>query len=240
MDELATHDAYLEVEQSGRWSAFILDLPGCFAYGADESEALSALTAAIPDYYQWLRAHDEYAPEVRGPWRVIPRETFRTSLVGDHEVHAFFTPEGQPTDDEELDWRLTLLDWAHADLAALLRQIPPSTMDLRPADGGWSVRQVVDHAAQVAVRYVSHLDEPFNPPSIEHMPGSPLERLNQVHAACMARLRATTDLQRGRVLEDRGERWSLAKVLRRGVSHLRDHTAQIERIVSISGFAPRW
>lgn len=235
MDEPVTHDAYLEVAQSGKWTAYILDLPGCFAYGSDEQQALTALTNAIPAYYAWLRAHDDYTPEVRGPWRVVPRETVRAHLLGEHEVGALFACEEQPTDDEELDWRLALLEWAYADLEALLRRMPAAAMEVQSPAGGWSLRQIVDHVAQAQLRYVAHLEEPFTPPSIEQMPGPSVERLRQVHAACVARLRATTDLQRTRVLEERGERWSLRKVLRRSIWHVRDHTAQVERVVRDSG-----
>ena len=239
MDAPITYDAYLEVGQDGQWLAVIPDLPGCFGGGATEQAALSALTAAIPAYYAWLKTHDDYTPEVRGPWRVAPRETFRTVMVGDYEVGAFFTPDAEPVDDEELDWGLALLGWAHEDLMSLACGAPDAVLDAPPTAGGRTLRQALDHVAQTQLWYVSCLDTFPVPTAISQLPGATVERLDRVHAACVDRLRAATDEQRTRVIERHGERWSMRKVLRRSVWHVRDHTAQIQQALVAQRLAPR-
>jgi predicted RNase H-like HicB family nuclease len=228
MDDPVTYDAYLEVGQDGRCLALILDLPGCFAEGSTEQEALAALTAALPPYFGWLRAHDDYTPEVRGPWRVVPRETFHTFIAGDREVHAFFTPDDQSTTDDELDWNLALLDWAHDDLLDLVGSLPPAALDARPAAGGPTIGALVDDVAQGLLWYVSLLDESPVPPAIGRMPGAPAERLRRVHDACVQRLRGASEERHTWVLDRWGERWSMRKVLRRCVWLVRDHTQRIE------------
>jgi predicted RNase H-like HicB family nuclease len=234
VDTPITYDAYLERHQDGRWLAIIPDLPGCFGSGPTDQAALAALTAAIPPYYAWLRTHDDYTPQVRGPWAVVPRETFQTFIAGDYEVNAFFAPDAQPVDDDELDWGLALLAWAYEDLMRLVRAAPPSALDAVSASGGRTPRQILDHVAQMQLWYVSRLDASPVPTAIGQLPGAPIERLERVYAACADRLRATTDQQRVQVLQHQGERWSLRKVLRRGVWHVRDHTAEITCLLGAS------
>lgn len=229
MDTPTTYDAYLEVSPNGLWLASILDLTGCFAYGGNEAEALAALVAAIPGYYAWLKAHDDYTPDVRGPWQVIPHETFRTYMAGNVEVRAFFTPDAQPVDDEELDWGLALLNWAVEDLVALLRGQPESALDRVPATGGWSIRKVLEHLTNEQFWYVTRLDGAPTAPPIAANAGASLAQLQQVVASCAARLRKASDAERVAVNEFQGERWSLRKIVRRSVWHARDHTAQVRQ-----------
>ena len=225
-----THDAYLEVNRDGRWTALILDLPGCFAFGRDEAGSLAALTASLPTYYAWLRSHDDYMPEVRGPWQVVPRDVFNTRGSGEDEVSAFFAPDAQAVDDEELDWGLALLGWAHEDLMRVVRAVPTAGLDAPPPQGGRTLRQILDHVGQAQLWYVTRLDESPVPTAIAQLGGETVERLDRVHNACVARLRGASDEQRARVLDHAGERWSMRKVLRRSVQHAREHTAEIQRL----------
>jgi predicted RNase H-like HicB family nuclease len=238
VDAANTYAAYLEVGQDGQWLAVIPDLPGCFGRGATEQAALSALTAAIPSYYAWLQAHDDYTPVVHGPWNVLPRETFHTFLVGDYEVNAFFTPDGEPVDDDELEWGLALLGWAHEDLMRQVGGAPAAVLDAPSLAGGATLRQALDHVAQAQLWYVSRLDAFPVPTAVSQLPGATIERLDRVHAACVDRLRAASDDQRTRLLEHQGERWSLRNVLRRSVWHVRDQTAQIQSILAAQRPAP--
>lgn len=226
-----THDAYLEVERDGRWTAQILDLPGCFAFGRDEAGALAALTASLPTYYAWLRSHDDYMPDVRGPWQVVPRETLNTRPVGEHEVNAFFAPDAQAVDDEELDWGLALLGWAHEDLMRMARALPAAALDVPPPQGGRTLRQILDHVGQSQLWFVSRLDASPVPTAISQLGGETVERLDRVHNACESRLRGANEEQRARVLDHEGERWSMRKVLRRSVQHTREHTAEVQRLM---------
>ncbi|MGH2484578.1 MAG: hypothetical protein ACRDHE_01070, partial [Ktedonobacterales bacterium] len=72
MDQDTVYDGYVEQNAAGAFLAFLADLPGCAARANSEPAALAALTAAIPGYFDWLRAHDEYTPVVHGPFRVVP------------------------------------------------------------------------------------------------------------------------------------------------------------------------
>lgn len=237
MDEPVTYDVYLEIGQDGRCTARILDLPGCFASGASEEHALVALNAIIPRYYSWLKQHDEYTPDVRGPWRLAPRETFRTFMSGNYEVGAFFTPDAVPVDDEELDWGLALLGWAYEDLLAMIRALPSALLDAAPASGGWTVRQTAEHVAGAQLWYLTRLDAQPKRPAFSQPGTDPATQLQHASATAISALRAASDEQRTAVLEHHGERWSMHKVVRQSVQHILDHTGQIQRTVSASGFA---
>jgi predicted RNase H-like HicB family nuclease len=196
----AVYDGSLEVRPDGTCLAQIADLPGCFGRGTGQEDALAALVAAIPGYYAWLSAHDEYTPLMHGPYTVTPREVIRLS---DERLGAFFAADAAPISNEDLDWYLALLDWAYGDLAALAAQPPVSPM--------------LDAVAQEQLRLTTRLDARPVVPAITHLPGTPADHLRQVWQASLARLRGATDEERARVWEHEGERWSLRKVLRRSV-----------------------
>lgn len=231
MAEPTTYDAYLEVEQNGRWVARILDLTGCLASGASETEALAALAAAIPGYFAWLKRHDDYTPEMHGPFQVVPRETYRTRMIGDDEVNAFFPADDLTMDNEELDWGLALLGWATEDLGALLRAQPPGALERRPAAGGWSAGEIVTHLTRSQLWLVTRLDDPPIPPPVELGPGDPVAQLATVTSACVARLRAASNDERTTLHVLHGEQWSLRKIVRRSVEHALEHTAQVRALL---------
>ena len=47
----------LENNTEGRSQAWVLDHPGCFAYGSNGSQALQAVPQAILDYRHWIETH---------------------------------------------------------------------------------------------------------------------------------------------------------------------------------------
>ena len=200
MGDGAVYDGSLEVRPDGSCLAQITDLPGCSGRGMGQDAALAALVAAIPGYYAWLSAHDEYTPVMHGPYTVTPREIAR---LGDGRIGAFFATDAEPVTNEDLDWYLALLDWAYGDLAALAAQAPTGAMP--------------DAVAQEQLWLTTRLDTRPVVPLITQLPGTPVDHLRQIWQASLARLRAATDEERARVWEHEGERWSLRKLLRRSV-----------------------
>lgn len=207
MSEKVTYDASIEMQPDGSCLAQLLDLPGCFGRGTDEASALAALAVAIPDYYAWLRRHDDYTPDVAGPFAVTPKQVERVQMVNGRIVGAFFATEDEPVTNEDLDWLLALLDWTYSDLYALLAALPAS--------------ERAEQTAQEQLWLISRIDSHPIVPRIEQLPGTALDKLRQVWRASIQRLRTTSDEERQRILEHDGERWSLRKVLRRSVLHAR-------------------
>ena len=220
MGEEVVYDAYVEIQPDGVCLAQLLDLPGCFAHAADDASALAVLAAAIPEYYAWLRRHDEYTPDVRGPFRVTLKQREPVQVINSRATGAFFAPDAEPVTSEDLDWLLALLDWTYGDLAALLAALPAAALE-HPGPDGVAPRAFADRTAQEQLWLVSRIEPQPAVPLVEQLPGTALDRLRQVWRASVHRLRGASDEDRERILEHDGERWSLRKVLRRSVLHAR-------------------
>lgn len=223
--EPTTYDAYLELRDDGSCLAQLLDLPGCYSLAGSQAASLSALAAAIPRYFDWLRRHDDYTPEVHGPFAVLPREVVRVSSVNTAPGSAFFSPSATPVTAEDLDWFVALLDWAFADFYALVSaQAVGATDARRPGGVGPTAEQVADEVAQQQLWLLSRIEPQPRVPQLAQLPGTSLDKLRQVWQASLHRLRNTQDDERERILEHDGERWSLRAVLRCSVLLVRMRT----------------
>jgi predicted RNase H-like HicB family nuclease len=214
MDGTTTYDAYLERVTGGRWRARILDLSGCWADGTTEQAALDGLMAAIPAYFAWLRAHDEYTPVVSGPFAVRPSESQPAGGERGNLVGAFFAPDALPADDDELDWELALLRWAYDDLLAAL----PTARG--PQGFGHELGDIV--LAQHGL--LAAFDPALAPDLGAEAPHEPAAYLAAFAETVIRGLRAATPEQRTAVRDWLGGRWSLRKVLRRGIELVREQT----------------
>lgn len=213
--ESMTYDAYIEQQDDGFCLAQLLDLPGCYAAGSSPESALSALAAAIPAYYEWLRRHDDYTPEVHGPFEVAPKETQRVGQVNGRRTRAFFAPTAEPVTAEDLDWFAALLDWAYADFASLLNTRLGVDAAALP---------LAEQVAQEQLWLLSRVEPQPRVPQLAQLPGTSRDKLRQVWQASLHRLRSTTDDERERILEHDGERWSLRKVLHASILLVRMQT----------------
>jgi hypothetical protein len=165
-------------------------------------------------YYDWLRRHDEYTPEVHGPFRVHARERVHVSSGG-----AFFSVAAEPVSDEDLDWTLALLDWAYEDLYGVV--CTAFTVGGQTAEGA---QHSADTTAQTQLWLLSRLEVYPTPPDLSQRPGSSVDRLHHVWQTSRWRLRNASDEQRVRQLDHDGERWSMRKVLWRSVLVAREAT----------------
>jgi predicted RNase H-like HicB family nuclease len=213
MSEKTVYEAFVEIREDGSALAHVLDLPGCSAAGATEAEALVRVASQIAPHYAWLRRHDEYTPHVLGDATVVTREVVRLGAPG-QRGGAFFSAAAVPVTNEDLDWYLALLDWAYTDLYASSHAWESAVVF---GPDGRAARAVVQQVAQGQVWLISRLEEQPRVPLVDQLPGTPLGRLRQVWQASLARLRAASDVERARILEHDGERWSLRKVLDRSI-----------------------
>ena len=230
----ATYDVYLEETKEGATLALILDLPGCFATGATRQEALENLQETTAAYHAWLRKHDDYAPDVRGPFVFSLKEVFQTSYQGEYEVNSFFVLDAEPATDEDIEWALTLLGWQREDVLERVSSLSEDVLDWKlpeAPDDTLSIRQILDHVAQAEVWYMGRLDE--KPPSIvvANLPGPTIDRLQRTRQAAIMRIKSYPKEFRGKILIHQGEQWSLRKALRRAIWHERDHLNQIDEML---------
>jgi predicted RNase H-like HicB family nuclease len=218
------YDGYLERYGDGTCLAQLADLPGCFSLGTSPEEAMQRITAAIPAYYAWLAGHDEYTPLVQGPFHVVAKEVQETTP----ERGVFFASDAVPVTAEDLDWYLVLLEWAFEDLLALARSMPVSTLELPGEDGRSGRDCLIGVSAHLSRGLVYLLDQPA-----PLVPGtiplaSVLGWLEGAVQASIARLRATDEAERARIVEHEGMRWSVRRVLRQAILDARIQLAALE------------
>ncbi|HEX8998191.1 MAG TPA: hypothetical protein VF812_19360 [Ktedonobacterales bacterium] len=205
LSEDATYDAYLLRYPDGTWMAQLTDLPGAYATGSSQEEALARLAAAIPAYYAWLSQHDEYTPITHEAPRVVARESAQVGEGPAQGLGAFFSGDAQPVTDEDLDWWLAALDWAYGDLLGQARRLPASAQ--RDA--------MLDAIAQAQTRLVSLATGARAGAQTGAAPGAdPLARLEMARAASFAAFRGSSAEMRASVREEAGQRWSVRRGLR--------------------------
>lgn len=230
----ATYDVYLEESANGATLALILDLPGCFASGASREQALEHLQQALTDYHAWLRQHDDYTPEVHGPFVFDIKETFQITYDGEYEINSFFLPDAEPATEEDIEWALALMGWQREDVLERVSGLSNDALDWKPthASDALSIREHLDHIAQAEIWYMGRLDE--QPPRIvvADLPGPTLDRFQRVRQAAVMRVKTYPKDLRGKVFTHHGEQWSLRKALRRAVWHERDHLNQIDEVLA--------
>lgn len=208
----------------GVFLLFALDLPGCFAEGGSEAEALSSFPAALADYCAWLAAHGESEPAARASIRVAERiESYR--LADGYEVNALFAPERSPPDQHFLDQSLRLLRASGADFSAAVRSIPVEEWDEPLGTGERTVRQVVDHVIRAEAWYLSHFADSTRLETLHQTP-DPLVRFDLGRAALIAWLMNAPSDRLALVIQEE-EEWTARKLIRRTLWHERTHRAEI-------------
>lgn len=224
---LAAYDAYLEIGVDGSISAFIPELPGCFAAGATEDDILRNLRMAIPDYFHWLSFQDAETPTMSGDVDIVIRERFQVINNDQSEIHAFFAPDAAPMSEDDIDWAIALLSYALQDFHKQLNALPIAALDYRRSADDWSIHTVIDHVGQGQLWYMSLLDDDPHTQKIADLPGPELDRLDSIFEQALLWLRESSPQLRTKIVEHHGNRWSMRKIFRRSLNHLREHTEQI-------------
>ena len=103
----------IENNVEGRSLAWVLNHPGCFAYGADANSALSATRKAILEYASWITEHhagstlvdvSEVDIRVVETWDVYTiDENFDIVDRGGYEVNAWFQHDWKPLTGEDIE-----------------------------------------------------------------------------------------------------------------------------------------
>lgn len=226
----------LENGDENRSVAWALDFPGCFAYGADSSEALVRVVPAYLAYRSWIRHHGGLPglPEDREldlklveSWNVYwIDEDFEKGPGKPYAVNAWFHEDWKPLTRAEGRRAAALLQWAREDLLAALAGLTAAELDAERPGERWSIRGIARHVANAEWWYLERLGLA----GVERaaLPEDVLERLGVVRARL---LHVLPDLEGLDLVVGRnGEFWSPRKLIRRALWHERDHTDHILKL----------
>ena len=216
--------------------AWVLDYPGCFAYGGDEQEALANAFIAIREYARWIGKHEkswipidaEIEPHVEQVWTdyTINEAFDRVEGDGFYDVESFFEHDWKPLTATDIERGLKLLAWSRADLLAVLEKLTPEQWTHKKDGERWDIAGIVNHIGGAEWWYLDRLGLAF---PREEVPTEPMERLRKVRALLNEILPRFQDSKQ--VVGAVGEFWSPRKVLRRALWHERDHTEHIRKLI---------
>ena len=224
----------LENGVEGRSLAWVLDHPGCFAYGQDGHDALHLLPAAIQNYIDWIALHD-HQPWLRRPeaeleadeiWEVYTIDEDYELAEEGYQVDAWFRHDWRPLTELDIERGLKLLAWSRADLLKSVRGLSQETLDAGQPGERWSIANILKHVGGAEWWYLDRLALAF---PREEVPSDPFERLEKVRAHLVKTLPGLAGSRQ--VVGIDGEFWSPRKLLRRAVWHERDHTFHIRKLI---------
>ena len=227
----------LEKNIEGRDLAWALDYPGCFAYGADEAEALIRLPRELLRYEVWIKDHTS------DPWinfenmDMYVAERFKTFCLDEdylpapegsgHEVNAWFNDDWRPLTSEEIDHALLIFQWQRDELLAGLSTLDPEILEKDFPGQRWNILGIARHIATAEFWYLSR--HSLTSIDSRSLPPEPEERLAQT--AKMIRAAFPAFAGQINVIGIDGEFWSYRKIIRRTLWHQRDHIEHIKELV---------
>jgi ribosomal protein S18 acetylase RimI-like enzyme len=213
----------------GRVGAWLLDLPGAFGWARSREAAQSQSSATAGWWRDWLGRHGEAWPLAGVGWPEVAEEV-AVVVDGDYERNATFAADRVPVGKETLVTALRRLEFARADLLALVDRL----RIVEAADGERSADEILRHIAGVEIWLGSRVDPaarypgPTDPPNaVEHLAATrewAAENLRRLHDSGPAAART----------DSKGETWTLAKVVRRYVYHSIDHLRELDRRLAIA------
>ncbi len=215
--------------------AWMLEHPGCYAYGANEQDALANSPAAIRAYAAWIGSHGEaWLPadadielRVEQVWEDyrINEEYERVAEDG-YDVDPFFEHDWKPLTAADIERGLKMLVWSRADLLEILETLTPAQWAYKKEGERWDIAGIVKHIGGAEWWYMDRLGLTFPRADV---PAEPLERLQKARGLANRILPSLEDSKL--VLGVDGEFWSPRKALRRALWHERDHTEHIRKLL---------
>lgn len=227
----------IENNFDGRSLAWALDYPGCFAYGADQAEALIRLPRALLKYEAWINVHTQQ------PWvqfddfdlRVVDSftafsidENYQPVPDGQgYEIGAWFLDDWRPLSELEIERGLLIFQWQREELLAGLSTLSTEILEKQRAGERWNILGIVKHIANAELWYLSRMA--LTSLTRKNLLPDPTARLEQT--AAQVRTVFPKFIDTVKVIGIDGEFWSYRKILRRTLWHQRDHIDHIKSLV---------
>lgn len=222
----------MESGVEGRSLAWGLDYPGCFSYGADDTEALLTFPQALLRYAAWLNlnAGEDLLEFHDLDFRMA--EAFSVYTItdqhGEYDVNAFFEDDARALDASEIERTAAIFTWQRAELLAGVETLPAEQLTACHPGENRTIVGIVEHIARVERWYLEMLNLEMDAFTQGDSPVALLEITGEKVLDYLPGL-AGCDL----VTTHRGERWSPRKFVRRLLWHQRDHIDHIRKIVGI-------
>lgn len=223
--------------EEGRFLAYALDHPGCFAYGEDEAETLIRMPRAVLNFDKWIRDHtfEPWAEFTDLDFRIVERfttfnmdDSYKSVAPGQGtQINAWFLDDWRPLTSEEIDNALKVYHWQRDELLAGYTTLSPENLEKQRPGERWNITGIVKHVANAEHWYLSRL----NLTKLNHtdLAADPVERLNQLAEEVDRTFISFAGVVDVRGLE--GEFWSYRKIIRRTLWHQRDHIEHIKKLV---------
>jgi predicted RNase H-like HicB family nuclease len=142
----------VEVDDLGQAMAWAAELPGCYARGRTEAEAVQKIPLAVYEFCAWLRAHGEEI-DPPGHVEVGSTEVVRVSSdLGQAESTALFSFDRVPVPGTPLI-ALRAAQYARADLLEMLPALHPDMRSMTLEGTSRSLAQTLDHLILTDVWY---------------------------------------------------------------------------------------
>ena len=225
----------LELNNESRALAWVLDHPGCFAYGGDGPEAVITLAREMVLYDQWIRRHSGFSGlessdfdfRIVETWQVFTMNDRYELEEGTYAVNAWFRHDWKPLEGQEIERGLELLRWSREDLLQTTDRLMDDQLDRQYEGERWSIRGILIHIANAEWWYMDRLNLVND--GRDQIPKDAVTRLGWVRE----KYNLALPLLAGRelVLGKEGEFWSPRKLLRRALWHEIDHHQHILKLM---------
>ena len=143
-------------------------------------------------------------------------------------IRASFEDDARPLRAWDLDIALRLLDWSREDFLQLAGSLLPDFLERPENEQRWKTWD--DLLGHIWASENAILGAMGAAVDLMTMPSDGVGRLQVVRARLRAALPEWTDVEMER--EVLGEKWSPRKALRRALWHERDHTLQLEKVIT--------
>ena len=231
------HRVSLVIGEDGSTMAHVHELMGCFALSRSKSRALEKLVAVIPQYHQWLAEHGESTTIPKHVELTVVEEVDARGSAGSAGgPDPLRDCDMVPATNQDIERCLKLLKYTRDDLNQVITKLPKAAFSFKPTGEPRSVRNTLRHMADVDVWYLSRInaDPPLDEPKRRNL----LTWLKYTRSLVEETLPNLTAEQLSQVFypskwSDGTWPWTATKVVHRLVTHERQHTGYLKRILNL-------
>ena len=217
--------------------AWVLDHPGCFAYGSEGSEAIINTPGALLAYKEWVDSHVEDSwLKTLTDFDIHLEETVEVTRINKDfeldgeglEVNAWFRHDWKPLTEIDIERGIQILSWSREDLLELAAGLSASQLEQKMDGERWSIEGVIRHVANAEWWYLDRLS--LSKMTRGDLPKETFTRLHEVRARLNQALPTLAGIENVRGVE--GEIWSPRKLLRRAAWHEIDHIQHLFKLIA--------